>query len=73
MRRGLIAGCVTLITYFFVVIITTPNLPPFTALSAAVKVNGIIIFGLAIAIGAQFYLSNYTKSLGCNKIGRAHV
>jgi len=66
LRRGLIAGSISLITYLFVVIITTPNLPPITALGAAIKVNGIILFGLAIAIGAQIYVSNYGKSLGCN-------
>jgi hypothetical protein len=66
LERGLIAGCVSLITYLFVVIITTPNLPPMTALGAAIKVNGIIIFGLAIAIGIQIYLSHYAKSLGCD-------
>jgi hypothetical protein len=32
------------------------------ALNAAIKVNGIIIFGLAIAIGAQIYVSNYGKT-----------
>jgi hypothetical protein len=66
LKRALIAGSISFIGYLFVVIITTPNLPPLAALSAAIKVNGIIIFGLAIAIGTQIYVSNYGKSLGCN-------
>jgi hypothetical protein len=66
LKRGLIAGSVSMIIYLFVVILTTPNLPPVAALNAAVKVNGIIVFGLAIAIGVQFYVSNYAKSLGCS-------
>ena len=59
-----------MITYLFIVIITTPNLPAFTALSAAIKVNGIIIFGLAIAIGAQIYLSYCGKSMECNTVNK---
>lgn len=55
-----------MIMYLFVVIVTTPNLPPAAALNAAVKVNGIIVFGLAITIGAQFYMSSLAKSQGCN-------
>jgi hypothetical protein len=62
LKRALMAGSISLITYLFVVIITTPNLPPLAALNAAIKVNGIIIFGLAIAIGAQIYVSNYGKT-----------
>lgn len=66
LKRGFIAGFISLIAYLFVVIITTPNIPILTALNAAIKVNGIIVFGLAIAIGSQVYMSNYGKSLGCS-------
>jgi hypothetical protein len=66
LKRGLIAGSISLITYLFVVIITTPNLTALTALNAAIKINGIIVFGLAVAVGSQVYVSNYGKSLGCN-------
>lgn len=69
-RSGLIAGCISIITYLFVVIMTTPNLPPLTALGVAIKINGIIIFGLAITIGIQIYLSHYAKSLGCATTGK---
>ncbi|MGI0021780.1 MAG: hypothetical protein ACRD9Q_02860 [Nitrososphaeraceae archaeon] len=64
--RGLVAALISLITYLFVVIITTPNLPALTALSVAMKINGIIVFGLAIAVGTQVFVSNYGKRLGCN-------
>src|SRR6266508_1164348 len=70
LKRGLIAGSITAITYLLVVIITTPNLPYLAALTAAIKVNGIIVFGLAIAIGVQIYMSNYGKSLGCNIVNK---
>jgi len=70
LKRGLIAGSITLITYLSVVIVTTPNLPTLAAFSAAVKVNGVILFGLAIAIGVQIYVTNYAKSLGCSILNK---
>jgi len=70
LKRGLIAGSITAITYLLVVIITTPNLPYLAALTAAIKVNGIIVLGLAIAIGVQIYMSNYGKRLGCNIVNK---
>ena len=70
LKTGLIAGSISLISYIFVVIVTTPNLPPMAALNAVVKVNGIIVFGLAIAIGVQFYMSSYAKSLGCSILNK---
>ncbi len=70
LKRGLIAGSITAITYLLVVIITTPNLPYLAALTAAIKVNGIIVLGLAITIGVQIYMSNYGKSLGCNIVNK---
>lgn len=66
LKRGLIAGSISLIIYIFVVIVTTPNLPPMAAINALVKVNGIIVFGLAISLGAQIYMSSYAKSMGCS-------
>lgn len=63
--KGTIVGIITAIIYLAVVVITTPNLPPSTAIGAAVKVNGIIIIGLAIGIGIQVFASTYSKGLGC--------
>lgn len=65
LARGLLAGIITTTIYLLVVIITTPNLPPIAALNAAFKVNSVIIFGLAVGVGAQIFLSSYSKNLGC--------
>ena len=63
--RAVVVALAILITYLFVVIITTPSLPALTAITVAFKINGIIVFGLALAVGFQVYVSNYGKSLGC--------
>lgn len=63
--KGAIVGIITAIIYLAVVIITTPNLPPSMAIGAALKVNGIIIVGLALGIGIQVFTSTYSKGLGC--------
>ena len=68
--RAVVAALAILITYLFVVIITTPNLPALTAINVAIKINGIIVFGLALAVGFQVYVSNYGKSLGCEIEGK---
>ena len=63
--KGVIVGIITAIIYLAVVVITTPNLPPSMAIGAALKVNGIIIIGLAIGVGIQVFTSTYRKGLGC--------
>lgn len=63
--KGITVGMITAIFYLVIVVITTPNLPPSTSISAAVKVNGIIIIGLAIGIGIQVFASTSSKGLGC--------
>ncbi len=68
--RAVVAALAILITYLFVVIITTPNLPALTAINVAIKINGIIVFGLALAVGFQVYVSYYGKSLGCEIEGK---
>lgn len=65
LARGLLAGIITTIIYLLVVVVTTPNLPPIAAINAALKVNSIIIFGLAAGVGTQIFLSSYRKNLGC--------
>src|SRR5574341_390173 len=62
LKKGAIAAFISLTVYFLIVIITTPNLPALTALSVAIKINWIIVFGLAIAVGSQVYVSNYGKN-----------
>ena len=68
--RTVVAALAILITYLFVVIITTPNLSALTAITVAIKINGIIVFGLALAVGFQVYVSTYGKSLGCEIEGK---
>ena len=64
--KGIIIGSLTIVIYLLVVIITTPSLPPVSAINAAFKINSIIIFGLAVGVGAQVFISSYySKSLGC--------
>jgi hypothetical protein len=63
--KGAIVGIITAAIYLTVVVMTTPNLPSNMAMSAAFKVNGIIIVGLAIGIGIQVFASSYSKGLGC--------
>src|ERR671919_1222860 len=63
--KGTIVGATTAVIYLAIVVITTPNLPAIAAINAAFKVNSIVIFGLAIGVGIQFYLTSYSKSLGC--------
>ena len=63
--RGIIIGIVTTIVYLAVVVITTPNLPAIAAINAAFKINSIVIFGLAVGIGTQVFISTYIKGLGC--------
>jgi hypothetical protein len=63
--KGIIIGVVTTIVYLAVVVITTPSLPPITAINSAFKINSIIIIGLGIGIGTQIFLASYSKGLGC--------
>jgi hypothetical protein len=65
LAKGAIVGIITAIIYLAVVVITTPNLPPSMAIGTAIKVNGIIIIGLAIGVGIQVFSSTYSKGLGC--------
>jgi hypothetical protein len=63
--KGIIIGIITAIIYLAIVVVTTPSLPAIAAINAALKVNSIVIFGLAIGVGIQFFLASYSKSLGC--------
>jgi hypothetical protein len=63
--KALVAAILTLIFYLLVVIITTPSLPPIVAINAALKMNSLIICGLAAGVGTQIFLSSYSKNVGC--------
>jgi hypothetical protein len=63
--KGIIVGIITAVIYLAIVVFTTPSLSAIAAINAAFKVNSIVIFGLAIGVGIQFFLASYSKSLGC--------
>ena len=63
--KGITLGSITAAIYLAIVVITTPNLPAIVAINAALKVNSIVISGLAIGVGIQFFLTSYSKGLGC--------
>jgi hypothetical protein len=63
--KGIVVSIITAIVYLIVVAITTPNLPSNVAIGAAIRVNGIIIVGLAIGVGIQVFVSAYSRGLGC--------
>jgi hypothetical protein len=63
--KGITVGIVTMVIYLAIVVITTPSLPAIAAINAAFRVNSIVIFGLALGVGIQFFLTSYSKGLGC--------
>jgi hypothetical protein len=65
LMKGIAVGLVTTVIYLSIVIITTPNLPAIAAINAAFKVNSIVILGLALGVGVQFFITSYSKGLGC--------
>jgi len=65
LAKGTIVAVIAAVIYLVIVVITTPNLPATAAINAAFKVNSIVIFGLAIGVGIQSFLTSYSKGLGC--------
>jgi hypothetical protein len=65
LMKGTTIGIVTSLIYLAIVVITTPSLPAIASINAAFKVNSAVIFGLAIGVGIQFFLTSYGKGLGC--------
>ena len=63
--KGIIVGGIAALIYLIIVFVTTPSLPPIAAINAAFRINSIIIFGLAIGVGIQIFISSYSKGLGC--------
>jgi len=64
-QKATLVGIVTIVVYLSVVVITTPALEPVDAISAALQINSIVIFGMGIGIGLQVFLSSKSKLLGC--------
>jgi hypothetical protein len=63
--KGTIVGFATALAYLFIVVVTTPSLPPANAIGTAFAVNSFIIIGTAIGVGAQTFISSYGKGMGC--------
>ncbi len=61
--KGFVLGVVTIFAYIIIIVITTPSLPPYSAIKAAFAINSIIIFGTALGVGFQFFISSYSKEL----------
>jgi hypothetical protein len=65
LAKGIIAGSISLLIYVLVVVVTTPSLPAAVAIKIAFSVNSIIMVGISIGIGAQVFLSSYSRLEGC--------
>jgi Protein of unknown function (DUF3179) len=64
--KGIGVGVITILAYIIIVVITTPSLAPFAAVKAAFAMNSVIIFGSAIGVGLQFFVSSYRRTVvGC--------
>jgi len=64
-QKAIPVGFLTIVVYLTVVVLTTPALAPYDAISAAFQLNSIGIIGMGIGIGMQIYLSEKSKLLGC--------
>jgi hypothetical protein len=63
--KGTLVGLGTITSYILIVVITTPTLPPSSAIQAAFVLNWPIISAISIGVGLQAFLSSYAKTLGC--------
>ncbi len=68
--RALIVGIITVPTYIFVVVITTPNLPPLYAINTTLQLNSPIIFGTTAGISIQSFISSYLRGIGSCRLER---
>ena len=64
-QKATIVGIITVVIYLTVVVVTTPALEPYAAISAAFQLNSIVVIGMGIGIGLQVFLSEKSKLLGC--------
>ncbi len=64
--RGVTIGLLALGAYLFIVVVTTPSLPPLYAARVAIALNWWVISGVTIGSGVQAYLISYSKSRACN-------
>jgi hypothetical protein len=68
--KGIVIGVIVTALYITIVVVTTPNLPPATAIATAFTINLLIIGGTATVVGAQVAMTSYSESLGCSLRGR---
>jgi hypothetical protein len=61
--QGSIINAITIISYLFIVVFTTPNFPPTVSISAALQVNYPILIGLSIGTGIQGFVIAYRKKV----------
>lgn len=65
LAKGIVSGSISLLVYILIVVVTTPSLPPTVAIKIAFTVNSVVMVGISLGIGAQIFLSSYSKLLGC--------
>jgi hypothetical protein len=65
LAKGIIAGSISLVVYVLVVVVTTPSLPAAVAIKIAFTVNSIVMVGISLGIGAQVFLSSYSRLMAC--------
>lgn len=71
--KAILFGSITILAYLLVVVVTTPALEPASAVSAAIQLNSLIIFGMGLGIGLQLFLSDKAKKFGCSIAKRRTV
>lgn len=62
----MVAGATTISIYLTVVVVTTPALDPAAAIYAALGMNSVVIFGMGVGVGLQFYISGRARESGCH-------
>jgi hypothetical protein len=62
---GISLGTISILAYIIIVIVTTPQLPPSFAIKAAFSINPLIIYGTAVGVGVNTFISSYSKGMGC--------
>ena len=65
LAKGTIVGSISMLIYVLVVIVTTPSLPPSVAIRIAFAANSIVMVGISFGIGAQVFLSSYSRLMDC--------
>jgi len=62
---GVLASVVLFAVYLLIVVISSPQFTPATAVTLAVNFNGVIMAAIASGVGIQVFLLIYKRSLVC--------